>query len=515
AGAVVLHVLAMGTALWIARRRGGVALVLGVAAVLALLVRAYGANTLTEAWNPYLPLLWWFVFLLALWSVLCGDLKLLPVMVGAGSFCAQTHIPYLGLTVGLGVVVVVAVVVGARAQRRAPPPRPRLAPWMLVAVAVGAVLWLPPVIDELVNSPGNMSKLGDYFAEPTEQAIGPRSGTRLLLVHLDPWQLLKAEQTELPEPVASRWPSTGSIVPGSLVLAAWVAAAVAAWRLRHATLLRLHAVVAAAMVLGVVVLSRIFGFVWYYLSLWAGGIAALLLLSLGWTVAVLLQRWLDPRAGARWATAGAVALVGVAVVATGSFSFAAADARSPDPRISRTIGELVPPTVEALEGGTGVSAGRNGRYLVTWADPVNIGAVGFGLLLELERRGFDVGVVEPNRESATAHRVLDPADATAVVHVAVGQEADQFRGKPGIRQVALVEPRSAEEQEEYARVRAEVIGDLEDAGLSDLVAGVDRNVFVTATADRVPRRIRDRMQRLIDLGLPNVVLVGSPAAFGR
>src|SRR5262249_28412336 len=57
AAAVSLNVLAMGAALWIAHRRGGVWLVLGVAAVLAVLTRALGTTILTQPWNPYMPVL--------------------------------------------------------------------------------------------------------------------------------------------------------------------------------------------------------------------------------------------------------------------------------------------------------------------------------------------------------------------------------------------------------------------------------------------------------------------------
>ena len=77
---------------------------LGLAAVLAVLLRAFGAVLLTQAWNPYLPVLWWLVFLLAVWAVLCDDLVLLPVAAFAGSFCAQTEVAYLGLGVGLGLI---------------------------------------------------------------------------------------------------------------------------------------------------------------------------------------------------------------------------------------------------------------------------------------------------------------------------------------------------------------------------------------------------------------------------
>ena len=44
------------------------ACVLGVGAVLAVLLRFYGPEILTQAWNPYMPLAWWLVFIVAVWS---------------------------------------------------------------------------------------------------------------------------------------------------------------------------------------------------------------------------------------------------------------------------------------------------------------------------------------------------------------------------------------------------------------------------------------------------------------
>src|SRR4051794_5839143 len=51
---LVLQGGAIVAALAIARRRGGRLLVLGVAAVLALLITGFGVTALTEPWNPYL-----------------------------------------------------------------------------------------------------------------------------------------------------------------------------------------------------------------------------------------------------------------------------------------------------------------------------------------------------------------------------------------------------------------------------------------------------------------------------
>jgi hypothetical protein len=46
---VALHMAAIGVVLWIAYRRGGTGLVIGVGALLGVLLRAYGPSTLTQA----------------------------------------------------------------------------------------------------------------------------------------------------------------------------------------------------------------------------------------------------------------------------------------------------------------------------------------------------------------------------------------------------------------------------------------------------------------------------------
>src|SRR5690606_20934915 len=102
------HIAAIAVALWLGQRRGGTPLLLTVGAALAVLAHVYGPAQLTEAWNPYLPVLWWFVLLLATWSLLCGDLAALPVAVFAGSYCAQAHVSYLGLVGGLAALLAVA-----------------------------------------------------------------------------------------------------------------------------------------------------------------------------------------------------------------------------------------------------------------------------------------------------------------------------------------------------------------------------------------------------------------------
>jgi hypothetical protein len=501
---VALHLVAMATSLWLAFRRGGVKLMVAVAAVLAVLLHAYGPETLTQAWNPYLPLMFFITFLLAGWSVAADDVPILPVMVFAGSFCAQTHVPYLGLVTGLSVFVIAFAAWSAYRRRKQIGATRRFTMWIGIAAGVGVLAWTPPVLDQIFHDPGNLSVLSDYFRNPPEPPVGLRRAIDVWLAHLNPWHLLRplvtADQTRV---------STGSPIPGLLFLGAWAASAVGAWRLRHRALLRLDFVLGVAVLLALVSMTRIFGLVWYYLVLWAWGITALMALAIVWTAVALVSRRLDRAGSARVATIGAGALVGVVVLFSALFTVDAASVELPAPRLSETLSVLVPPTVDALEEPSAPGGGRDGRYLVTLRDPVDIGAAGYGLMNELDRHGFDIGVVEGLGPGATRYRVRDPADATGVVHLAIGPEnIATWRAKPGVREVAITDPRTREERAEFARLRIEVIDEFEAAGLNTLVRTVDENLFGLSLNTRVPESTRQKLVRMTDLGLPAAVFIG-------
>jgi len=511
AASVALHVVAIGVMLWIANRRVGLRLVLGLAAVLAVLLRAFGAVILTQAWNPYLPVLWWLVFLLAVWAVLCDDLALLPVAAFAGSFCAQTEVAYLGLCVGLGVIAL--AVAGVRTyQRRADRDQVRrFAMWALIAAAVAVAVWLPPVVEQLTTSRGNLSVLFDYFRHPPQSPAGFGQGIKVLLAHLNP----VTPFTKALLPTTSHVDvTTGSVIPGSLFLALWAATAITAWRWRLRSLLELHVVVALTMLLGAFSISRIFGILWYYLVLWAWGLNVLMLVAVGWTLGVVVGRRLQGATRQRADTAGRVALIGVAVVMTVVFAVEAADVEFPTPRLSRTLGAVVDPTVRALERQPGPDGGRRGTYLVTFGDPASLGAQGFGLMNELERRGFHIGALDLYRGPVTPHRVLTFSQATAVVHLSIGPDIPYWRAKPGVQQVAYYDPRSPAERAEFDRIHAQVIADLRAHGLEVLVPGVDGDLFATTLDPRLPRTARLGLSRLADLGLPAAVFLAPPSVKG-
>ncbi len=255
--------------------------------------------------------------------------------------------------------------------------------WSGISVLLGVVLWIPPVIDEIAHSPGNLSVIRDYFSHPPDSPIGFGRGVGVLFSQLNPWSLL----ADILVHDGGGLEVTGSRVPGAILLIAFAASLIGAWRLRHRVLLALDAVLVVALALGLISSARIFGTVWFYLLLWAWALCALILFAIGWTV-VELVRARDANA-ARFARVGSAVLIGVIVVSSVAFAVQARNVTVQTPRLNETLGAVVGPTATALDHLE--AKGQKGPYLVTWLpDAEAIGSAGYGLLNELDRRGFDV-----------------------------------------------------------------------------------------------------------------------------
>jgi hypothetical protein len=519
-GVVVMNATAIALTIWIALRRGGARLALGVAAGLALLVNLYGTQVLTEPWNPYMPVMWWPLTLVAVWAVLCDDLAMLPVAVFAASFCMQTHISYLGLVGGLMAIAAVGLAVRAVMLRGEGPALRRLGFWTAISVVLGVVLWLPTLVDQVTGDPGNMSIVYDYFRQSDESPIGLGRGAELLGAQLNLWRLAAGQPTV-----------TGTVVPGVALLVAWVAAVAAAWRLpadgdreapvadagsgaatalgRRATLLRLHAVVAAALVLGLVSASRILGHIWYYLTLWSWATTMVMTVAVVWTAATVVSAarpaW-RPLSG----RAVPVALAAVLLAWTAMFTVDALDAEPTQHRVSETLGDITVPVLDAIEDGDLVAEGRDARLLVTWTDGTYIGAPGYGLLSELERRGLDVGAPPQYADGVIDHRVTEVEDADARVHLSVGPDIPEWQDRPDAEMVVLVDPRTDAERARYERARTASIAELERLGRTELLPMVDHAPFMLFLDYSLPEETREVIAPLGDIGQPIAVFIAPP-----
>jgi hypothetical protein len=548
-GVVVLDVVALGLTLVMVHRRGGPTATLSLAAGLAVLLRAYGAHQLTEPWNPFLPALWWVVFLVAVWCVLCDRLRWLPVVVFAGSYCAQTHLSYVPLVAVLWALTAGWVLVGGHRRRNDEPGlRRRTLLWGGASLLLAGLLWMPPLVEQFTNDPGNFTVITENFRHPSQDPISLARARNVWLARLDPVGMVTGEARE---------ESWIACLSGLGLLLAWLATAVLAHRRTdlpgRRELLRLHLVLAVAVTVGFVAVARIVGPPWFYLHLWGVGTTLLLVVAMLWTVAAAAGRPLlipptgeaaepavptgptgpteptgsEPGEAAEPATTSPAttgpsrwserqrrgAVIGstaVLLAVTGVFTVDAAHTDIPSARLTRTLRNVAPDTIAALTAPNAPGGGKDGRYLVRWADPLGIGEHGWGLLDEMERAGLHVYVDTRDAVPARFHRLLEGKEPTAIVTIVGGAaRIDDFREATYRQELAYFEPRTPAEQDRFDELRSDVEDDLERAGLSDRV-NLDNSLFTAGLVKGVPSATRRELGEMIDLGVPVAVFVEPP-----
>jgi len=131
--------------------------------VLAVLVLGLGAGFLSDPWNPSLPVLTVALLVPVAWAHGRGARWALPVLAALASVAVQAHLGFLPVVAS---VVAYSLVMRALGDRRAgrSPLKP-LRPLVVTAVVLFAA-WLPPAIDQVVHTPGNLSTLADHLVHP-------------------------------------------------------------------------------------------------------------------------------------------------------------------------------------------------------------------------------------------------------------------------------------------------------------------------------------------------------------
>ena len=110
------------------------------------------------------------------------------------------------------------------------------------------------------------------------------------------------------------------------------------------------------------------------------------------------------------------------------------------------MAELAPDTAERLREGRVPGTGDDGRYLLRWSSLSGFrDAAPYGLLLELERDGLDVGTPKLRSRVEVPYRWRDADDATAFVDYAVGPtEIARHRADPKAVEIAHTSAGAAE-----------------------------------------------------------------------
>jgi hypothetical protein len=281
--------------------------------------------------------------------------------------------------------------------------------------------------------------------------------------------------------------------------------------LRSRVLVQLDIVLGVALALGAVTASRIVGETFFYLLLWAWGIAALMLLAIGWTLVEVARAHIPEATRPKVERTGAVTLVVLTAVVIAFGVSSATGVSVQSPHMNASLRALTFPTARALDRLQ--ADGQAGPVLLTWnPDPVEIGAQGYGLFNELDRRGFDVrsnAQLGRHVPMTSSGYVIDPERAPVEVHLATGPRNIALWSRDSrFRQVAYFDPRSDAERAEYDRLRARLIRLLRNTGLGGKVPMVDDNLFLLYYSPGMTARARELVDRMIALDMPSAVFVG-------
>lgn len=404
-GALVVAAVSSVGAVLLVRRRAGVLAAVWALLVLTVGVRLLGADFLRDSWNPHLPVLPLLAGVLLCWAAILGDAWALPLAVVPLSLAVQAHVGYLPPVGAVSAVLALGLLHRALRRRRSPggPPARRLRRWgfaAVAAVAVGVLLWLPPVVQQVTGTPGNAGVLFDYLQQgPADPSVPLSTALRTVA----------DEFGKLPAYAAGAAPPEPQLLPGlqppwaiAVGMVLFVAALAAGVRRRRGEVLWLGALTLALAAAGVAAVARVEGLPFPYVTRWTVvvGLLAWTTVGLGLLPELVagIRRVLGtspPRL-----RAGAVLGVPLAVLATVAAVGTGLDSARADTPFTDASGE-----VAGLESAVVTDLGRLG--LRTVADPpvvrvdfagttrpVVIGTFweGSGLVLELVDDGVDVQV---------------------------------------------------------------------------------------------------------------------------
>lgn len=437
ASGALLNLAAVVGSVLVFWRRGRVGgLVLGTV-MLVVLLRALGGGFLWFPWNPFSALLPALLLALVVWCIACGDHWMLPIAVALASFVAQAHLGSAGVAAGLVLVAIGALVVDGRRHRVHRLPRV-----VLVSAAVGLLAWLPPIVDQLRPSGGNLGALWRYWTgEHTPITGWSRSGR------------IVASQFSIPAPWITGHERAATFGGGLLphwqlpwVLVLVVAALVVAWRRRDRTSVALNVIVLVLTVVAWVSIARIVGEPFNYLVRWSWLLGALAWLAIAWTTMRVFVT-ADLATGVRKAAVLVAASMAIALsVAT---TISAVHAELPLPQSGRALQHLGPALM--------ASAPSFGRPIeVQPADDLPSRELARGVALRLDRAGFPAGLAPSLVSEVGVDHVVDPHAARTELIVAVNGAIATYASDPRYRIVARYDALTAGERAEAERIRSQL-----------------------------------------------------------
>ena len=458
-GALLINGLAIAGVALVALRVAGVPCMLLSLVGCAVLLRSLGPAFLRDPWNPYITVLPFGLLVFLTWAMTRGEAWALPIGAGVASFCVQTHVGYAPIAVPLLVWGAISLIVlTVRRHSDAVDERKRRSRALIragvVAACVLILMWLPAMIQQVLDSPGNLTEVVQYFNHPKDPTHTFAEGYRVVSgqFELTP-QWLTGHLDVIP---FSGEPYLLYSAPLPLLLIPLGLALLAFWRWRYTDAVRLGAVLLVALVVGVFSVARIIGPAYAYRLRWTwflGALAFIVVLWAAWTLISRQTRGSD--AGQRGLAAATLSAL---IVLSCVNAVSATRAGTPHDDVSAALKKLGPAVEAALPKG-------RGDVLVF----STVAGAEFqpGFVRYLERRGIAARVDRSVEDAYGTHRVHRPdAPLRAALTIAAHEDFDERVTAPSFRLVAYWGTRTPEERAAILMRRAELQAAYEAGTLS-------------------------------------------------
>lgn len=508
AAAASVHLFSTAALILLARRRGGwIFAGLCSLAVLAV-VRSSGTDFMIEPWNPWLALLPFAVFVFLIIELLVPsrsteqsesvrddrlDSVWLALAVAVGSHCVQSHAGYVLLVVpAIGVVLTTVMIrrlrhrvsTGVTSQLR------RVTP-LLVGIGTAFLMWSPALLDQLRRRPGNLSILWQHFGSPDEPTLGLQKSVEIVTTQVNvfgPWLFG-------PGAVRSAFVQWFGFIVFVCILGAALSVAKRARTIPNSRIVLW--IMIGFLLLGSISILRIFGPYYEYTVRWFWLLTSITLAFSLFIVLAAMKPVIRTRIPL-FVTASN--LVGITLLLLSAITVIQVVDRVKLP--GRTDSRILAGLVDDVSRGID----RNKTYQIRFYDPYTLNATGFGLLLELERRGFDVKVAPEFAAAALPHRTAPMEQTDEVLWVVVGPALQEAISDPALKLLATFNPRSPQQQARAEVLLREVAKGLRDAGRDDLVSSLDSpGASILFAQPPLPENTADLIRELIGMGQPTGV----------
>ena len=485
---LVVHVVGIWSTLAVARRWFGWSLAGPLALGLAVMVRSLAPEFFLEPWNTWIPVFAYPLFLVLVAGVLSGRLHALPWAAAVGYHCFQTHISYVPLVVSVLAASILWVITSTWRTRTWVRP-------LAWTALVTAVMWLPPVIEQLLPGRGNLKRVWSHFTEPPSDTVGFRVAARAMAGEMNlggPFVVGPGRVTT--DPVVW-WGFVLFLCAIAVGMMAW-------WRRRDGDRSRMLVVVGGSTLVGLYATSRVFGTFYDYVIRWMWVLAVVWLAWSAWALLASLSSTIRRRMGV-----GIGALI-VGVAAAGSaMSMGAEVPYRSDSRLVAAIGSQLENRLVGRDGA---------EFMWRWHDPASLGGTGFGMVLEMEKRGVVLKVDDWAKATVRPYRSFDESEADAVLWWVVGENnIARFSARPDAVKLAEFDPRSDVEKVESLDLRTRIEGRMKELGHPEWIELLDSQYGHTQVVYNVdsPQDLKNMVGRYNDLRLPGAVFevpVGSP-----